>query len=618
METILYREATFERKTVNVKARTVSVAFSSEEPVKRGSYQEVLGHDPGEYNFDRLNAGASVLLNHDVDSQVGVVESASVQRDGQRKVGRALLRFSKGQAADEIFNDIVDGIRKHVSVGYAQTKQLGRAKDSESDNIIRYAWEPYEISLVTIPADTSVGVGRAKTTTQEKIHMTELDDRTEIEGLAAAILKNSPHLQRDVSNLTTQALCENWSVDKFRSELWAVAQNKPAPEHPRIPAPRGSGRGHEIGMSQREIQGYSVLRALRSAFTNKGMIKNDCPEYDFHQQAETNSKTRAEGFWIPSDVIVGGSMRDYLSAPRPYLSRDNRDMTVGVYGAGGAFVETIIETPLIEILRNKIMCARLGMRIIAGLEGNVAFPREVAPSTPYSLGEIVTLTDSNPSVDQIPMQPHRVAATVKYSRMLLVQSSIDLEGFVRDDLMKQIAVKHDSLAILGGTLADEPVGILNQPGISSLTFGGAPTWAQIISFETALGALNADRGRMAYLTTPVTRGFWKQLGKALTGVTVVGSVPVWETLPGQPPTDEETLGLVNGYLSASSNNIPGNQVLFGNWQDVLFAMWGGFDTVVDPFTLATSGECRITINTMIDIALRHAQSFCLSTDAGNQ
>ena len=75
---------------------------------------------------------------------------------------------------------------------------------------------------------------------------------------------------------------------------------------------------------------------------------------------------------------------------------------------------------------------------------------------------------------------------------------------------------------------------------------------------------------------------------------------------------------INGYAAWSTNQITDNKVIFGNFADLLIGSWQGVDLVVDPYTRAGTGEIVITITQPLDVAVRHPQSFTVSTDAGNQ
>jgi HK97 family phage major capsid protein len=599
METIFYREARFDRKAVDLKKRTVTICFSSETPVQRDGYSEVLSHRTGDYDFSRLNAGAPLLLNHDPEKQIGVVESAKVESDASgRKVGRAVVRFSKSPLGDEMFNDVQDGIRKHVSVGYAQTSRI---QGGDGNNCIRFKWMPYELTLTPIPADITTGVGRAIVTKENRKFMTNNEDRMEATSLGKIMAHDHPHIADGIKALNARLFCNDLNLDQYRKEILTLAQNN----QPRTQLQTVGS--HEAGMSQRDIKGYSLTRALSKMAENPGARLRNCPEADLSDQVERNCKQAPEGLWIPAEVCLGSSRRDFMK----------RDLQATVYGAGGALVATDMVTPMIELLRNRTVCLRLGALSLAGLEGNVTIPRQTAADTAQSVSEVGPFTSGNPILDQIALAPNRVGATCVYSKRLLIQSSIDVENMVRDDLMQVVAILHDELALAGTGGGSQPLGILGTPGINSILFGGTATWAQVLAFETALGLANADRGRLGWVTSPTVKGRWKGIAVNLIGATTVAAVPLWGrgTFPAD---DDSTDGLVNDYRAASTNQIPNNQVLFGNWRDLVIGMWGGFDVVVNPYSLDTTAQVRITVNTFIDIALRHAQSFCVSADSGAQ
>lgn len=136
----------------------ILVEFSSEEPVSRPFGIEVLDHSPKSVRLARLNDGAPFLLDHrsgDSDAQIGVVEAAMVE-NGR---GVAGIRFSRSARAQEILADIRDGIRRKISVGYSIHQfDVSRGKGGEPDTYRATDWEPFEVSLVPVPADNSVGV----------------------------------------------------------------------------------------------------------------------------------------------------------------------------------------------------------------------------------------------------------------------------------------------------------------------------------------------------------------------------------------------------------------------------------------------------------------------------
>lgn len=146
------RNAEFSSGAIDEKKRTVELSFSSELPVARHFGDEILDHSPESVDMTRLQNGAPVLVDHEGD-QVGIVESAEIAPD---KRGYAKLRFGNSQRAKDVFADIVDGIRKNVSFGYQIREMIEEAK-----GVFRAInWLPYEVSIVSTPADPTIGIGR--------------------------------------------------------------------------------------------------------------------------------------------------------------------------------------------------------------------------------------------------------------------------------------------------------------------------------------------------------------------------------------------------------------------------------------------------------------------------
>lgn len=700
----LSRSFTVDRSKIDKEKRTVELAFSSEEPVERWGENEVLGHSSGEYDFSRISAGDHPLLlghaEHDPLSQIGVVESARVDKD---KIGRAVVRFSSSERAEEIFKDVQDGIRKLVSVGYDRTGIVRSEKAANGMVTTVYRWQPAHIAIVPVPADTTVGIGRSKKrlcpncggdgtcpeckgsgkrdqegdddgmedcedcggsgrcgdcrgngyiktakdkppkevdliqslnaeqiaqnlTVEQKERMktlldsapaaggggTAVDEKKlradvllsyrermkEIRAIVDELIKDRPDLTDKLREMAGEAENSDIELKDFRIKaLDTVRVNKPAKKI--------SMAG--LGYDERDINSYSLVRAIQNCvLRGKAEPDPDTIEGDAHvKMSKRDLGFQPSGFLVPPDAAIS---RRSLS--RYDRAKMQRDLQVQVFAQGGATVATELITPIIEVLRNKMVTERLGVRVMAGLEGNVVIPRQTAPGTAYAVGEIAALTLSNQALDQVPVAPKRVGTTGQYSKQLVLQSSIDVESFMRDDFLKVLAIMWDRLILNGQGAASEPLGIMNTAGVGSVNFGGAASWASIVSFWTAVASANADVGEMAYVTSPSAAGRWQSLAKLLVGATTVAAFPLWE--------GGGTEGMVNGYRAEATNQMPNNQALFGVFSEVLHCLWGGYDVVVDPFTLAKNAEVVITMNTWGDVALRHPQCFCVSADAANQ
>jgi HK97 family phage major capsid protein len=306
-----------------------------------------------------------------------------------------------------------------------------------------------------------------------------------------------------------------------------------------------------------------------------------------------------EGFFVPNDIASFGrsDMQGY---------QGQRDLNVTSAVQGGNTVQTdVLGGSMIELLRNRQTIRRLGARSLDGLVGNVAIPRQTGAASGYSVPEQGALTESTQAIDQLALTPKRIGAFNDYSKQLLAQSSIDVENFIRMDLMQVLAILSDFLAINGTGATNQPTGILATTGIGSVTFAGAATWAKILDFETQVSNANADVGSLAYLTTPSARA-------KLKGATKIAASQyadfLWEK--GSAPGE----GIINSYLALATLQVPGNRMIFGNFADMIVAGWAGLDVVVDPYSQATQGTVRITVNQFMDVGVRHAGSFVASSD----
>ena len=362
-------------------------------------------------------------------------------------------------------------------------------------------------------------------------------------------------------------------------------------------------RSRGLGLNRSEQREYSVSKIVRSLL-EKGQSGLSGLEKECHDELATGGDypQKPDGCLLPFEI---------LDAPR------RRDMSATTFGAGGAFIQTDVQSDVIPLLRNQSVVQRLGARVLTGLSGNVAMPRQTSAVTVSALAEQGQVAGSTPSLDQVLLTPHRISASVTYTRQLVLQSSPDVENFLREDLSAQLALKWDYQALQGQGGA-EPTGLLNTTGIGSLNFSGTAEWQTIQNFENALSTSNAlvPGARVGWATTPSVRSRWKAVAK--TGVGVTSVVPVF-LVDDFVYGDESLDTRCNAYRFASTNQILNNLVYFGNWADLVVGFFGrGIDIIVDPYTKASTGSIVITANAFLDVAIRHAQSFVVSQDAGNQ
>lgn len=605
-------DGVLQRDAIDVEARTVEVAFSSETPVERWWGFEILDHGKGAMRDKRIKRGGALLMDHNWSDQVGVVSQVRIDSD---RVGRAVVRFGKSARAEEIFQDVVDGIRTNISFMYRIHEAV---LESSKDGVDTYRitdWEPYEISIVSVPADINVGVGRSvenepEPRIPEKIKMSEQNNTRAADPAAPAapavdtskfvaqgadnerkrssdilaIANAEAYRKFDLGELAREAIQTGMSVDEFRAKAMEKMTTAPKPNA-------------EIGLTENEARQYSLVRALHFLANPNDSAARKAAAFEIEcsiAAAQRSGKT-AQGLMVPFDVL-------------------KRDLNTLTAGAGGNLVATdLLGGSFIELLRNKMVLTGLGVRTLTGLQGNIAIPKQSGAATAYWVTDGGAPTESQQTLAQVTMSPKTCGAYTDISRRLLMQSSIDVEGFVQNDLATVLALAIQQAAIQGGG-ANEPVGILATAGIGDVAGGAnglAPTWAHIIELETDVSVANADVGTLGYLTNAKVRGKLKGTEKfASTGQVVWGD--------GAQP--------LNGYNAAVTNAVPSNltkgtsagvcsAIIFGNFADMIIGMWGGLDLVVDPYSNSTSGTVRVVALQDVDVAIRHAESFSAMKDA---
>lgn len=601
------RSFLFNREAINEESRTVELAFSSETPYERWWGIEILSHEEKSIRLDRLKDGGPFLMDHDSRDHIGVVESVQIGTD---RVGRAVVRFGKSARAEEVFQDVKDGIRRSVSVGYMIHKAVLTEESRDQETYTVTDWEPYEISLVSVPADATVGVGRSadapnpiieiKNSPMEK-SMDKVETKPEVDvkvieerGAKGAMSTVNEILaigtQYKCADLAAQAIQDGKSVKEFTSIVLERMANKPVDSA-------------TIGMTKKEAGNFSFLRALNALANPADRKAQEAAKFEREASdafAQKHGKS-AQGFFVPIEVQA-------------------RDLNVTTATAGGNTVATdLLSGSFIDLLRNKILVQRMGAQMLTGLTGQIAIPRQTGGATAYWVAESGAPTESQQAFDQVAMSPKTLGAFTDISRKLLLQSSMDVESFVRNDLSRVVALAIDLAAISGTGADNQPRGILNTSGIGSVvggTDGLAPTWAHIVELWSDIATANADFGSMGIMTNA------KVIGKLMTTLKSSGvSGYIVENFP-----DAQGLTSIGGMRGGVSNQVPANltkgsssgvasAIIAGNWNDLIIGQWGSLDLMVDPYTGSTSGTVRVVALQDVDIAVRHAESFSAMKDA---
>jgi len=597
------------------------MSFSSEEPVQRYFGQEVLSHDKGAADLSRLNNGtAPFLWNHNRDEVLGVVQKAEISEDRR---GYATIKWSRNPNATEKRNDVEDGIISQVSFAY-QINEI----EERGDQMVVTSWKAMEISLVSVPADASVGVGRSLEN-KDKIEIKQVadsppeEDAADLEQSREALTvkapSSSPTLTSKNMEQTKEAASKAVEAEQKRSQDIIVAERSRAnavtamgekyncPDLAHKLNQDGASvedarhaintyreerlnnveqtqiqKAPEVGLDQKEIKRFSFTRALHALSNPTDRQAQEAAAFEREVSDATSKKygRPAGGILVPNEVL-----------------EQKRDLTVGSATAGGNLVATeLLAGSFIEQLKNSMAIMAANPSMLTGLDGNISIPRQTSGSTAYWVGEGSSPTESNLAFDQVNMTPKTIGAFVDYSRRLLLQASVDVEQRIRNDIAQNIALELDRAAIYGTGSSNQPLGIKDTTGIGTQTITTFGSFAEYIAMETDIAVANAEVANMFYIINSSARG-------ALKSTEVASGTGKFVFENNQ----------INGYNAIVTNQLQNNDCLFGDFSKFTIGMWSGLDLTVDPYAGATSGNVRVIALQDVDYAVTQPGAFCFGT-----
>ena len=616
--------------------RTLSFPFSSEEPVNRGVLgNEILDHGEDSINFERLNASAPLLLNHQPDQIIGVVQRGWL--DDKKKRGMVEVKFANNALGKETLEMVNDGILRNVSVGYSIEKTK---EEKNRDGYFRaVGWTPAEVSVVSIPADyRGAGIGRAKevektdatmSTQQESSNMetqrnnavastdapqskpdskTQMTTTPDLEVVRSEASKKAASDERNRIR-EISVVCERHQLgDELKETL--ITEGTSIEETRKIALERINAKPVEtvapVELNEKEQCDYEISAGIRSLLTGDWSSREAGYVRELSREVELKGHKRSteKSFFVPFTA---------LSERATYVA--------GTANVGGNLVATdLLSGSFIDALRNQSVMLNAGVRTINGLVGDVAIPRQSGVGSTYWLSsETTAITFSNSTFDQVQMSPKNLAAIQKHSRQVLLQGTPGIEQLIRDDLRDGLQLAMD-LAILNGSgSSGQPTGIMGTSGINSVaigTNGGAITMDKVVDLETAVmednGAVNT--GTVKYITNAKVVGALKKL-KTSGGEYLYNQDLQAIGRGGTPAT-------LNGWGVLSSNQVPSNltkgsssgvcsALVYGDFSQAIVGFWGGGLEITvgedqDDFSKALTSIRGIMT---LDVAVRNPVSF---------
>lgn len=606
---------------IDMEARTVKLAFVDESIVPR--FWGNLRIDLDTIDLSRLNSGAPVLLCHDEYdplNHVGVVEQASIDSD---RVGRALVRFGRSERAELALNDVKDGIRRKISMGFFIQRMWLVEESEDGPSLYQATVQPSELSFVPVAAIDSVGVGLsaeasiapaipAAAPPERSVTMPDDITTNEREAGAASEKLRQERIRELGKRFNLGDLAETFCANgKTLDEFREAALEKLGPAAPFKPA-----ESPHIGLTNREADEFRLMRLFRHMADPGSSAFREAAAFELEACSAASKQLRKDNevgrFTVPADVLVR------------LLDAGHRQRFAGVdtiTGESGGYLIRQQKMSVVELLREELVLGQMGVKFIPDLNGDVAWPKLTGGSTTYWIGDTEDATDSTPTWGELELSRRTIAARVPISRGQLKQDSWGVEQVIREDVTLAIG-NGIQIGFINGTGGKKNIlGLLKTTGIGSVaggTDGAAPTYAHMVQLEGDVAVAKALRGRLAYLTNNKVRS---QLRQTAESATMAAAGWVWKNVPGSAG-----VGDIGGYPAYATGDVPStlvkgssgavcSAIIFGDWSQGIIGLWGGLDIEIDRSTNIKSGGIVVQAMQDVDGGLRQPGAFSAMQDA---
>lgn len=472
---------------IDETARTVWIALASEAPYERWWGREILDVKKGAIREDRLKSGIPLLVGHDTGDQVGIFDQYEITAD--RRL-RGLARFGRSARAEEIFRDVIDNIRRDASLGYV-IHDLILEREEEGYGTYRITdWEPLEGSLVSVPADPSVGVGRAAATStptpqQRRPDMEaaerakiEADTRAKVEAEFAARAEaeraarekaekdkeNTPEAVRAREQKRVQDIMaagdaykdfggpeiarelikdENATVETLKARVAdKVAEKKQKGTTTAAPA---------YGSQPRVRYMYGQLRCFRDLpVEGGGTLKAEEAAYraGMWLAAAVHQKSWAQRWCRDNGVAL--LYRDGDGAVHDLAGYDIRAQNENALSAGGALVPIEMENAIIMLRDSYGVMRRLARSRPMNVD-QLKVPRRKSGLTAYFFQDDdgTGITESQKAWDNVTLSTRKLGCLAKVSRDLVEDAVISVIDDLGQEMAYAFAKKEDECYING-------------------------------------------------------------------------------------------------------------------------------------------------------------------------
>ncbi|AIR61783.1 hypothetical protein LH23_14330 [Cedecea neteri] len=628
------RELTVPVRAINADTNTVEVAFCSEVPVSRmindDLYYEILLCGEENVDLSRLNNKGAVLFNHDRDKLIGAVVSAQMDSD---RVGRATLQISQVGLGSTMWGMIQEGILSHVSIGYNIYDYR-----MDGNNIIVTNYEIYEISLVTVPADATVGIGRSmgdsiirdvledelqeahedetlnssnETTTEERL-------MEEQEGMEETRLDNESY---DIEETLVTANDENGGVTNIelsdgeleemlskRPDLLAKLKNygvEPETLNSNDPVENEDTRDIDTDndADEPEMEDEAELERKRELESIGAVLKVDVSEAiengisitDFKRSLNTNNKNPNVKENKMEKSVINGLIRQAaegkpFEGARVEVPVTQLRATSTAPATGGALVKEVYVDSYIDVLRANSVFAQLPIQTYSGLEGegNLVLPKLSSDFTAMFAfieeGADSPLVDAN--FEKIVLKPKTFSGSVPITRTL-IKSADTAERYVQNAMVRGAGLKLEK-EILAQIVAVAP----------TETLAAAIDQKAVQDALAKLAAANVRIDEVVAIVHPTTAA-------VLRSTLVGGNTAAKFMIEGY----RFDAYLCDSVKVIESTQVAAGSIIFGDFSNVILSSWGGLSVDRDDTTLRASQGIVLRTFAYIDHAVAHEEAF---------
>lgn len=599
------RVLTFDIEGRAAAADFIPVIVSSDAIVEVADGPEILVHTPDAVDLQR--APLPIIATHR-GGQINVGLVDNLRFDGGQLRGDA--RFGKRQEAAEYERDVLNGIIRAVSAGYARIK----AKLRSDGVLVTSRWMPTHVAMVAEPADVRAGFFRSapafeieadeSAAPQPAARAASPGVPTMAENQAAAgqpaadpqivitedhtnrpsIAQMEQQRQQAIRNLAKSSQCDDRYVERWIRD--GASLERVADDLLEIQKQRSDNQAATfLDMPRREVGEYSLMRALRAAASKDWSKAGLELEANRELTKRLHRLPKADtAFFVPLDVMMRGR-----------FDRQQRDMTAaGVSGSNYLISTTNQPGNFIDLLRNTSVGLRMGVTPLRGLQGNVTIPKMTAGNTGYWLADETTaITESQPTLGQLALAPKNVAALTELSHQLMQQSSPDAEQLVMDSIARDIGLAVDVGILRGSGGSGQPTGIATTGSIGAFT-GTSLAAAGLLDAQADVAAANALNPGCGYVTTPAVAA----LLMARPELPSTGTTRMWKGNMRE--------GSIFDMPALSSAQMSSATMLFGWWPSVVLAEWGVLELMTNPFSDFTRGLTAVRGWYTCDVGVRYA------------